>query len=1187
MGFAGGGKMMGGKMMRGKMFRPQGDDDSSDDEDKHLFDDSSSDSSDDDDSDGDEEETEKKPPVKTAPAAASGGESAPAKDSANLSSEDDDDGDDDDDDDEEEEEDGDAKRASKRSRGDSDDGESEDDEEDDKTSKKNSKKDNGGKGKKKKRSKISFFDEEAEASDDDDEDDDLPYGTHKDPDDVVRKHYTEEDIRKEYRDEEAEAIIAQQDRRRQRAGGWLGGLGGLDGREDDDYSDAARIARELEERHRMERRIVHRERLDVGRRGGGGAREDRDIGRDDDDDDIADAPAFTAVAQQSLVPSVSDPNLWMFNCPTGKEQDLVYQIMNKCVAHAKRGRPLGITSVVAAQTKGKIYVESYSEPAVMEAVQGVRGLMQYSMRLVPLSDMTTVMTVVPKKVPVKKNDWVRMARGHFKGDLALVKHVRESGLKCVIQCVPRIDLTLSDLPPEEAKIRRRTVRPPQKFFNSQEIAAMGKHGLRQRFPGLNDVMCDYFDGNYYHDGYLLKEVTIGTVVKPCTAEDPPTLDELQRFRRKSKSGEGSGYDDGNDDEENEGSKMAESLLSELSELQGKTGLASAGSNDRGLMIGDTIEVIEGDLVGMQGKILSLDGTTVKVRPNNDAALADLGGMDEVEFLVSQVRKHIAVGAHVKVMDGRYANETGVVVAVESIEGDEESDFDCTAVVLTDMTHKEISVRTSQLQESAEIASGQDKLAGYELHDLVVLSGGGAANEVGVIVRVGREEFTVINNHGIAREARPEELRGKRNGASNRAVALDVQANQIRCGDSVTIVEGPHKGKVATIKRMSRAQLFLYSQFRSEHSGIFVVRSRSCVLTGGSKSSRNAGASGAPGDSPFSTPRSQSGRDGPMRGERDDSLMGKTVRIQAGQWKGYLGTVSHTTPTHVQVELHSRLKKVMVVKERVHVIGDKFGATDNGDDNNGVSGVTTPAFVGGMTPMHGGATPMHGGATPMHGGATPMHDGYGGATPSDDNIWRPGGSLDRENEGGDKVEDDDGWGSSNGKSTYVPDNPFGDSAGENNEASSWGASSERTDNTWTPGAGESENPFKQEPDTYDHMHHDGGAMGTIEGTGEEAAVWFMERVCVQLKQNDKHGVIKDINGSTAVVELEDKSTLTVRHGEVSMVPPQEHDMVLVTGGADVGVEGELVCIDGTDAILKESNENFKIVDFVHLAKIASG
>mmetsp|Transcript_35273 Transcript_35273/g.74493 ORF Transcript_35273/g.74493 Transcript_35273/m.74493 type:complete len:1028 (-) Transcript_35273:47-3130(-) len=1023
--------------------------------------------------------------------------------------------------------------------------------------------------------------------------------------------------------------MAQQDRRRQRAGGWLDSLGERAEREG---NDVERIAREFESRYTTERRIAPRAerrmppqrargrefdhgRRDRGRgpqggghhRGGGSHRRDRMEEEDRMEDDLDDEPAYDQepayerdmepVSQQSLVPSVSDPNLWMFSCPTGKEQELVYQIMNKCVAYAKRGRPLGITSVVCAQTKGKIYVESYSEPAVMEALQGVRGVMQYTMRKVPISDMTTVMSVVPKKVPVKKNDWVRMTRGHFKGDLALVKHVRDSGLKCVIQCVPRLDLTLSDLPPDEAKVRRRTVKPPQKFFNAAEISTLGKHLLRQRFPGLSDVMCDYFDGNYYNDGYLLKEVTIGTVVKPCTADDPPTLDELQRFRRKSKTAGGGDYDDG-EDEENEGSQLAGSLLSELSELQGKTGLASSGSNDRGLMIGDTIEVIEGDLVGMQGKIMSLDGTTVKVRPNNDAALAELGGMEEVEFLMNQVRKYIAVGAHVKVTDGRYANETGVVVAVESIEGEEAGggpDFDCTAVVLTDMTHKEISVRTSQLQESAEIASGQDKLAGYELHDLVVLSGGGSANEVGVIVRVGREEFTVVNNHGIAREARPEELRGKRNKPSDRAVALDVQANQIRCGDSVTIVEGPHKGKVATIKRMSRAQLFLYSQFRSEHSGIFVVRSRSCVLTGGTKSGRGGSGGGTPGDSPFSTPSSQSSGRGPMRADQNDSLMGKTVRIQAGQWKGYLGSVSHTTATHVQVELHSRLKKVMVVKERVHVIGDKYGATDNGDGANGMSAsAPAPSYMGAATPMYGGATPMHGGATPMHGGATPMHDGYGGSTPShsggmSEDIWRPGGSIDRDGENGEDGSDmGSGWGGNDGDSnSQAQNNPFGEPTA-NSGASGWGASSDQNGSTtsWTPTTGETESVVKQDPDAFSSMQHDNSVMdSTIDGTGEEAAVWFMERVCVTLKSNNKNAVIREINGSEAVVEIiDDKSTLSVRNGEVSMVSPQEHDMVLVTGGADVGVEGELVCIDGTDAILKESNENFKIVDFVHLAKI---
>jgi hypothetical protein len=86
---------------------------------------------------------------------------------------------------------------------------------------------------------------------------------------------------------------------------------------------------------------------------------------------------------------------------------------------------------------------------------------------------------------------------------------------------------------------------------------------------------------------------------------------------------------------------------------------------------------------------------------------------------------------------------------------------------------------------------------------------------------------------------------------------------------------------------------------------------------------------------------------------------------------------------------------------------------------------------------------------------------------------------------------------------------------------------------------------------------------VEETGDDApAVWFMDTVCVRLKSNNAQAVIKQkINGSQAVVELEDKSTLTVQHGEVTMVPPQERDLVLVIGGAeDVGVEGELVCID---------------------------
>lgn len=78
----------------------------------------------------------------------------------------------------------------------------------------------------------------------------------------------------------------------------------------------------------------------------------------------------------------------------------------------------------------------------------------------------------------------------------------------------------------------------------------------------------------------------------------------------------------------------------------------------------------------------------------------------------------------------------------------------------------------------------------------------------------------------------------------------------------------------------------------------------------------------------------------------------------------------TGANHVQVELHSRLKKVMVTHDRVAVAGDRFGATDSSSKSDAnanmmTAGVITPFLGGGSTPMHGGATPMYtgGGVTP--------------------------------------------------------------------------------------------------------------------------------------------------------------------------------------------------------------------------------
>ena len=188
------------------------------------------------------------------------------------------------------------------------------------------------------------------------------------------------------------------------------------------------------------------------------------------------------------------------------------------------------------------------------------------------------------------------------------------------------------------------------------------------------------------------------------------------------------------------------------------------------------------------------------------------------------------------------------------------------------------------------------------------------------------------------------------------------------------------------------------------------------------------------------------------------------------------------------------------------------------------------------------------------------------------------------EGTQATGNNDVWGAddSNEKST------FGSPANDGDDV--WGSSQ---GNTWAPST------EKMEP-SADSGSRFGAAASAVSGAkreepstkmethdGEEAPVWFMERVCVQVK-GDQTAVIKEINADkTAIVELENKTTQTVRVDDVSRVQPVEKDTVLVIGGADVGVEGELVCIDGTDAILKDPNEDFKIVDFVHLAKIADG
>ncbi|XP_009584463.1 PREDICTED: transcription elongation factor SPT5, partial [Fulmarus glacialis] len=169
--------------------------------------------------------------------------------------------------------------------------------------------------------------------------------------------------------------------------------------------------------------------------------------------------------------------------------------------------------------------------------------------------------------------------------------------------------------------------------------------------------------------------------------------------------------------------------------------------------GDNVEVCEGELINLQGKILS----------------------DMLEFPAQELRKYFKMGDHVKVIAGRFESDTGLIVRVEE-------NF---VILFSDLTMHELKVLPRDLQLCSETASGVDVGGQHEWGELVQLD----PQTVGVIVRLERETFQVLNMYGKVVTVRHQAVTRKKD---NRfAVALDSEQNNIHVKDIVKVIDGPH------------------------------------------------------------------------------------------------------------------------------------------------------------------------------------------------------------------------------------------------------------------------------------------------------------------------------------------------------------------------------------------------------------
>lgn len=84
-----------------------------------------------------------------------------------------------------------------------------------------------------------------------------------------------------------------------------------------------------------------------------------------------------------------------------------------------------------------------------------------------------------------------------------------------------------------------------------------------------------------------------------------------------------------------------------------------------------------------------------------------------------------------------------------------------------------------------MASGVDSLGRFSFGDMVHID----PQTVGVIVRLEKENFKVLDMYGKERSLKPTSLTKKKD--YHLAVSMDSEGNNIRVKDVVKVIDGPH------------------------------------------------------------------------------------------------------------------------------------------------------------------------------------------------------------------------------------------------------------------------------------------------------------------------------------------------------------------------------------------------------------
>ncbi|GAW81914.1 transcription elongation factor SPT5 [Plasmodium gonderi] len=602
------------------------------------------------------------------------------------------------------------------------------------------------------------------------------------------------------------------------------------------------------------------------------------------------------------------PKMWLIKLfKNGVERNLAIGIYYKYMK--LKDNDFNIKGIyVSDNLKGYIYVEADSLYMLKRFLLGFKFINLNEISIVPVQELTSIFSMCHSKVIIPKvNEYVRIKRGVYMNDIGQIFEVHEKGIYAIVRLIPRIEydkynyrkkgnyhLNLSsalnkgnasifdensnknetyyindkfdmnnvnnnhmnhhhggrgdnrndpvsgylwnekmDILDEALQIKKKKKkeRPLKKFFDREEIEQIG--GVIEHGPYPRTIK--YQNNIFEENGYLLKKMNI----KYLISEDANiTLTEIRDFNKN------------NANEEDINLHVSKFFVNKNSLHLYKKG--------------ERVKILKGELNNLIGTITNINENVLTINPDNLAK--------DFKFLPSYVTKYFLEGDNVTVINGIHKGKSGLISLLDYKEN--------IALIFSPSLNTEFRASIQDLTASEHTTSegldGINSLNGFSIGDLIELSD----RQIGVLTYIDKNKHirVLTSNHKILHTTIGS-ITSKRSAIGQ--VCKDENGNIVQSKDTIQIVRGIHKNKLAVVNYIWKNQIFAKINKKVEDNGFVVLDNENCRLTGNQNEKKKI----ITYNNLFRTNNSSLPRRNIYQ-----SFIGKTVKILSGVYKGLLGDV---------------------------------------------------------------------------------------------------------------------------------------------------------------------------------------------------------------------------------------------------------------------------------------------------------